>query len=61
MTREADGALAVAGLDAAAIGELAAGQGIALHALIPRQASLEEAYLELTGESTEYRGERKTP
>jgi ABC-2 type transport system ATP-binding protein len=61
VTREADGALAVAGLDAAAIGELAAGQGIALHALIPRQASLEEAYLELTGESTEYRGERKTP
>jgi ABC-2 type transport system ATP-binding protein len=56
-----DGALAVTGLDAAAIGELAAGQGIALHALIPRQASLEEAYLELTGESTEYRGERKTP
>jgi ABC-2 type transport system ATP-binding protein len=61
VTREDGGALAVTGLDAAAIGELAAGQGIALHALIPRQASLEEAYLELTGESTEYRGERKTP
>jgi ABC-2 type transport system ATP-binding protein len=61
VTREDGGGLAVTGLDAAAIGELAAGQGIALHALIPRQASLEEAYLELTGESTEYRGERKTP
>ena len=59
-TSEGDGALAVTGLDAAAIGELAAAHGIALHALVPRQASLEEAYLELTGESTEYRGERKT-
>ena len=44
------------GLDAAAIGDLAAGHGIAVHALVPRQASLEDAYLELTGELTEYRG-----
>ena len=46
----------VTGLDAAAIGDLAAGDGIAVHALVPRQASLEDAYLELTGELTEYRG-----
>jgi ABC-2 type transport system ATP-binding protein len=51
-----DGALIVTGLDAAAIGDLAAGHGIAVHALIPRQASLEDAYLELTGGLTEYRG-----
>ena len=44
------------GLDAAAIGDLAAGHGIAVHALVPRQASLEDAYLDLTGESTDYRG-----
>jgi ABC-2 type transport system ATP-binding protein len=49
------GALAVTGLDAAAIGELAASRGIALHALIPRQASLEDIYLDLTGESVDYR------
>ena len=61
VTRQDDGALVVAGLDAAAIGDLAAGHGIALHALVPRQASLEDAYLDLTGESVEYRGEGTTP
>jgi ABC-2 type transport system ATP-binding protein len=60
VTRQGDGDLVVTGLDAAAIGELAAGHGLPLHALIPRQASLEEAYLDLTGESTDYRGERTT-
>jgi len=29
----------------------------ALHALVPRQASLEDVYLDLTGESTDYRAE----
>ena len=58
VTRQDDGDLVVTGLDAAAIGDLAAGHGIALHALVPRQASLEDAYLDLTGESTDYRGER---
>ena len=61
VTRQDDGALAVVGLDAAAIGDLAAGHGIALHALVPRQASLEDAYLDLTGESVDYRGEGTTP
>jgi ABC-2 type transport system ATP-binding protein len=51
---EDGGALAVTGLDAPAIGDVAAEHGIALHALIPRSASLEEAYLDLTGESTEF-------
>jgi ABC-2 type transport system ATP-binding protein len=46
----------VTGLDAAAIGDLAAEHGIALHALVPRQASLEEVYLDLTGDSVDYRG-----
>ncbi len=52
-----DGALVVTGLDAAAVGDLAAAHGIALHALVPRQASLEDVYLDLTGESTDYRAE----
>ena len=50
-----DASLVVTGLDAPAIGDLAAAHGIAVHALIPRSASLEEAYLDLTGDSVEYR------
>ena len=50
-----DGALIVEGLDAPTIGDLAAQHGLALHALVPRQASLEDVYLDLTGESTDYR------
>jgi ABC-2 type transport system ATP-binding protein len=51
---EADGALAVVGLDAPRVGELAAGAGIVLHELTPRLASLEEAFMELTADSVEY-------
>jgi ABC-2 type transport system ATP-binding protein len=54
---EGDGALVVVGLDAATIGDLAAGLGIALHELSPRAASLEEAFMELTHESVEFRAE----
>ena len=43
------------GLDAPAIGDLAASRGIAVHALIPRSASLEDAYLDLTGEAADFR------
>jgi ABC-2 type transport system ATP-binding protein len=56
VTPQPDGALVVTGLDAAAIGDLAASHGIAVHALVPRQASLEDAYLDLTGESVDYHG-----
>jgi ABC-2 type transport system ATP-binding protein len=55
VARQDDGGLVVTGLDAPAVGDLAAEHGIAVHALIPRTASLEEAYLDLTGESVEYR------
>jgi ABC-2 type transport system ATP-binding protein len=58
---EEDGGLAVTGLDAPAIGDLAAEHGIAVHALIPRSASLEEAYLDLTGESTDFRAASPGP
>ena len=47
VTPQPDGALVVTGLDAAAIGDLAAQHGLALHALVPRQASLEDVYLDL--------------
>jgi ABC-2 type transport system ATP-binding protein len=56
-----DGDLVVTGMDASDIGDLAAEHGIALHALVPRQASLEDAYLDITGESVEYRAETSEP
>ena len=46
--------LSVAGLEAPRIGEIAAANGIVLHELTPRLASLEEAFLELTAGSVEY-------
>jgi ABC-2 type transport system ATP-binding protein len=55
VTIQDDGALAATGLDAPAVGDLAASRGIAVHALIPRTASLEDAYLDLTGESVDFR------
>ena len=47
--------LSVTGMDAPAIGELAAKHGIALYELTPRHVSLEEAYLNITGDSVQYR------
>jgi len=58
---EGDGGLAVTGLDAPAIGDLAAGYGIAVHELVPRHGSLEQAYLDLTGASTDYRAGTPAP
>jgi ABC-2 type transport system ATP-binding protein len=52
---EPDGGLSVSGLEVAAIGDLAARRGIAVHEVTPRSASLEEAYLELTADSGEHR------
>jgi len=52
---EQDGGLAVTGLDAPAIADLAAAHGVAVHELVPRQPSLEQAYLDLTAASTDYR------
>jgi ABC-2 type transport system ATP-binding protein len=49
-----DDALVVTGLDAPTIAGLAAQHGIAVHELMPRQPSLEQAYLDLTAASTEY-------
>ena len=46
--------LRVTGLAAPRIGEVAAANRIVLHELTPRLASLEEAYMELTADSSEY-------
>jgi ABC-2 type transport system ATP-binding protein len=48
------GALEVEGGKAERIGELAARYGIVLHELSPRQASLEEAFMQLTAQAVEY-------
>ncbi|WP_348787573.1 ATP-binding cassette domain-containing protein [Leifsonia sp. NPDC080035] len=47
----------VTGLTAAQIGDMAAATGVVLHELTPINASLEEAYLELTQDEVEYHSE----
>jgi ABC-2 type transport system ATP-binding protein len=50
-------ALLVSGGTIEQVGELAAGHGVTLHELSPKPASLEEAYMELTDDSVEYRAD----
>jgi ABC-2 type transport system ATP-binding protein len=49
------GVLEVQGLTAEEIGDAAARNGFALHELTPEKTSLEQAFMELTREETEYR------
>jgi ABC-2 type transport system ATP-binding protein len=55
VTSEEANALEVRGLTAQAVGEIAAENGIVLHELVPVQASLEEAFMELTREDVEFK------
>jgi ABC-2 type transport system ATP-binding protein len=55
-TAEQDGSISVRKLGPGEIGDLALTSQIALHELAPQSASLEEAFMELTGEAVEYRG-----
>jgi ABC-2 type transport system ATP-binding protein len=55
------GALEVDGAKSEQIGELAAQHQIVLHELSPQQASLEEAFMQLTAESVEYHAHTETP
>ena len=50
-----DGSLTVHGLTAAQVGDLAFEHGVRLHELTVVRASLEEAFMELTADSVEYR------
>jgi ABC-2 type transport system ATP-binding protein len=52
--------LVVTGMQAPRIGELAASSSVVLYELTPQQASLEEAFMELTADSVEY-GRQETP
>ena len=48
------GLLEVEGLTSAEVGALAARDGVVLHELTPQKASLEEAFMRLTGSAVEY-------
>jgi len=49
------GILEITGLTAEQIGDTAAANGVTLHELTPQQASLEEAFMELTRDDIEFR------
>src|SRR3954471_9211973 len=53
--------LEVKGLESERIGEIAATQRVILHELTPQKASLEDAYMALTGDSVEYRATTTEP
>jgi len=55
VSAENDGGLRVVGLEPAAVGDVAFRIGVPVHELTPVTASLEAAYLELTGDDVEYR------
>jgi ABC-2 type transport system ATP-binding protein len=52
-----DGAIEVRGMSIEEIGDLAFSEGIRLHELTAVRASLEEAFMELTADSVEYRAD----
>jgi ABC-2 type transport system ATP-binding protein len=52
--RDEGDSLVVSGMDIAKIGELAASKNVALHELSPQRGSLEEAFIQLTGDAVEY-------
>jgi ABC-2 type transport system ATP-binding protein len=55
VTSDQRGVLEVHGLATERIGELAARRSIVLHELTPQTASLEDAFMRLTGDAVEYR------
>ncbi|GAA2991132.1 ABC transporter ATP-binding protein [Actinokineospora diospyrosa] len=55
--RDEGESLVVSGMDCADIGELAARTQTVLHELSPQRGSLEEAFMQLTGDSVEYHTE----
>jgi len=52
---ERDGAVTVTGLSAPEVGDLASAHGVRIHELTPLTASLEEAFMEITKDSVEFR------
>jgi ABC-2 type transport system ATP-binding protein len=54
-----DGSIVVTDVPAARIGDIAAGASLTLHELTPIRASLEDAFMELTSDSVEYRSRER--
>jgi ABC-2 type transport system ATP-binding protein len=54
-----DGGIVVTGVPSARIGEIAAQASLTLHELTPIRASLEDAFMELTSDSVEYRSRER--
>ncbi|ONI82212.1 export ABC transporter ATP-binding protein [Saccharothrix sp. ALI-22-I] len=52
-----DGSLTVSGAVSDEIGDIAAAGGVVLHELSPQRGSLEQAFMQLTGDSVEYHAE----
>lgn len=50
-----DGALVIKGMSSVEIGDLASNRSLTIHELTPLRASLEDAFMDLTHESVEYR------
>ncbi|GGS19594.1 MULTISPECIES: ABC transporter ATP-binding protein [Actinokineospora] len=59
--RDEGDSLVVSGMESADIGELAAANGVVLHELSPQRGSLEEAFMQLTGDSVEYHTDLDAP
>jgi ABC-2 type transport system ATP-binding protein len=57
VTSEEPGVLEISGITTDKVGDLAASNGITLHELTLVQASLEEAFMELTRDDVEFRAE----
>jgi ABC-2 type transport system ATP-binding protein len=60
-TELAPGLLDVQGLTPEQIGDVAAGNGIAIHELTPQQASLEDAFMDLTRDDVEFKAHDLEP
>lgn len=56
VTTQPDGALVVRQLACAEVGEVAAAAGIVLHELSPQAPTLEEAFMQVTADSVDFRG-----
>ncbi|MGW4110611.1 ABC transporter ATP-binding protein [Actinosynnema sp. NPDC004786] len=54
---DSDGSLTVSGALSDEIGDIAAASGVVLHELSPQRGSLEQAFMQLTGDSVEYHAE----
>jgi len=61
VTPQSGSCLAVAGMDAPVIADLAAAQGIPVYELTERHASLEQAFMDITSGSVDYRASDPVP